>query len=49
MVLETAVNGAADWLVTFNLRHLADAAREFEIHVARPCDAWREIRRHAKK
>ena len=49
MVLETAVNGAADWLVTFNLRHLADAAREFGIRVARPCDAQREIRRHEKK
>ena len=49
MVLETAVNGAADWLVTFNLRHLADAAREFGIHVARPCDALKEIRRHEKK
>ena len=49
MVLETAVNGAADWLVTFNLRHLAGAARQFGIRVARPCDVWREIRRHAKK
>ena len=49
MVLETAVNGAADWLVTFNLRHLADAAREFGIRVVRPCDARREIRRHEKK
>ena len=43
MVLETAVNGEAEWLVTFNLRHLASAAREFGIHVARPCDAWREV------
>jgi predicted nucleic acid-binding protein len=49
MVLETAVNGEADWLVTFNVRHLADAAREFRIRVMRPCDALREIRRHAKK
>ena len=46
MVLETAVNGAADWLVTFNLRHLAGAAREFGIRAARPADAWREIRKH---
>jgi predicted nucleic acid-binding protein len=44
MVLETAVNGAADWLVTFNLRHLAGAARQFGIRVARPRDAWREVR-----
>jgi predicted nucleic acid-binding protein len=49
MVLETAVNGVADWLVTFNLRHLAGAAGEFGIRALRPCDAWREIRRHAKK
>lgn len=49
MVLETAVNGAADWLVTFNQRHLAGAAREFGIRVARPGDAWREIRKHEKK
>jgi putative PIN family toxin of toxin-antitoxin system len=49
MVLETAVNGEADWLVTFNVRHLADAAREFGIRVMRPCDAWMEIRRYEKK
>lgn len=49
MVLETAVNGAAGWLVTFNLRHLADAAREFGIRVALPRDARREVRRHEKK
>jgi predicted nucleic acid-binding protein len=49
MVLATAVNGAADWLVTFNLRHLADAARQFGIRVARPRDVWREIRNHEKK
>ena len=49
MVLETAVSGAAEWLVTFNLRHLADAAREFGIRVARPCDARKEVRRHEKK
>jgi putative PIN family toxin of toxin-antitoxin system len=49
IVLETAVNGATDWLVSFNLRHLADAAREFGIRVARPCDVRREIRRDEKK
>jgi predicted nucleic acid-binding protein len=49
MVLETAVNGAADWLVTFNMRHLAGAAREFGICVMRPRDAWLEIQRHEKK
>jgi predicted nucleic acid-binding protein len=49
MVLETAVNGAADGLVTFNVRHLAGAAREFGIRVMRPRDAWVEIQRHEKK
>jgi predicted nucleic acid-binding protein len=49
MVLETAVNGSADWLITFNLRHLAGAAREFGIHAARPCDVWKEIQRYEKK
>jgi predicted nucleic acid-binding protein len=49
MVLETAVNGEADWLVTFNVRHLAAAAREFGIKALRPCDAWKEIRKHEKK
>lgn len=49
MVLETAVNGEADWLVTFNVRHLAGPGSEFGIHVARPRDAWREIRGHEKK
>jgi predicted nucleic acid-binding protein len=50
MVLETAVNGAADRLVTFDERHLASAAREFGIRVELPSSMWKEIRRrHAKK
>ena len=49
MVLETAVNGAADWLVTFNERHLAAAAREFGVRVSRPRDLWTEIRRRDEK
>jgi putative PIN family toxin of toxin-antitoxin system len=49
MVLETAVNGGADRLVTFNMRHLAEAAREFGILVLRPCDAWKEVQRNEKK
>ena len=36
------------WLVTFNVRHLAVAAREFGIRVMRPCDAWKEMRKHAR-
>jgi len=50
MVLETAVNGRADRLVTFNLRHLMRAAEEFGIRTLTPPGAWKEIQhRHAKK
>jgi predicted nucleic acid-binding protein len=49
MVLETAVNGGADWLVTFNSKHLAGAARDFGIRVLKPGDAWKEMLRHAKE
>jgi putative PIN family toxin of toxin-antitoxin system len=45
IVLETAVNGRADRLVTFNLRHLGEAAREFGIRAALPGETWREIER----
>ncbi len=44
MVLETAVNGHADRLITFNVRHLAAAAKEFGIRVLEPGPAWREMR-----
>ncbi len=43
MVLETAVNGAANRLVTFNQKHFTDAAREFGLRVALPGETWREI------
>jgi putative PIN family toxin of toxin-antitoxin system len=49
MVLETAVNGEADRLVTFNLRHLAVAARDFGIRVLRPRDAWHEVQGRNEK
>jgi putative PIN family toxin of toxin-antitoxin system len=49
MVLETAVNGGADRLVTFNVRHLAGAAGEFGIRVMRPPDALKEYRTHEKE
>lgn len=50
MVLETAVNGGADRLVTFNARHLAAAAGEFGIQAVRPPEAWKEMQvRNAKK
>jgi len=44
MVLDTAVNGHADRLATFNLRHLRDAAMEFGIRADRPGAILREIR-----
>lgn len=43
MVLETAVNGTADVLVTFNLRHLGEAAVALGIRATRPGEALREI------
>jgi putative PIN family toxin of toxin-antitoxin system len=44
MVLETAVNGNADRLATFNMRHLGAAALVFGIRAAPPGAIWREIR-----
>jgi putative PIN family toxin of toxin-antitoxin system len=44
MVLETAVNGRADRLVTFNLTHLADAARSFGIQTVGPPQLWEELK-----
>ena len=49
MVLATAVNGAADRLVTFNVRHLAAGAAEFGIAARLPREAWREVRSREKK
>ena len=44
MVLETAVNGRADCLVTFNVRHLKSAANEFGLRVALPKEIWPQVR-----
>ncbi|NWF83543.1 MAG: putative toxin-antitoxin system toxin component, PIN family [Bryobacteraceae bacterium] len=49
MVLETAVNGTADRLVTFNLKHLGEAALEFGIRAMRPGEALREIAEKQKQ
>jgi putative PIN family toxin of toxin-antitoxin system len=43
MVLEAAVNGRADYLLTFNERDFAGAGR-FAIRVERPGPAWRAWR-----
>ncbi|MFN7922009.1 MAG: putative toxin-antitoxin system toxin component, PIN family [Bryobacteraceae bacterium] len=45
MVLETAINGDADALVTFNERHLATAARTFGVRVMKPRDCFKEALR----
>jgi putative PIN family toxin of toxin-antitoxin system len=51
MVLETAVNGQADRLATFNVRHLRVAAGSFGIRATRPGEILQELRRedYAKK
>jgi putative PIN family toxin of toxin-antitoxin system len=51
MVLGTAVNGRADRLATFNIRHLSQAASSFGIPAWRPGEILRELRseEHAKK
>jgi putative PIN family toxin of toxin-antitoxin system len=41
LVLETAVNGQADLLLTFNERDFAGAER-FTVRISRPGPAWRE-------
>jgi putative PIN family toxin of toxin-antitoxin system len=49
MVLETAVNGSADYLATFNLRHLKEAAALFGIRAAVPGQVLRKIRSEYEK
>jgi len=45
MVLEAAVNGQADAIVTFNLRDFAEAAERFGIAVLSPGEALRRLER----
>jgi putative PIN family toxin of toxin-antitoxin system len=49
MVLETAVNGRANRLVTFNVRHLKEAAAEFGIPAVTPPQIWKEMEFLEKK
>ena len=44
MVLETAVNGGAQLLVTFDRRHFANAARSFEVEVVSAAEALLHLR-----
>jgi predicted nucleic acid-binding protein len=41
MVLETAVNGMADAVVTFNIRDFGTIAARFGIEVLTPGEAWK--------
>ena len=43
MVLEAAVNGGAEWIITFNIDDYAGAER-FGINVGQPGPAWRHLR-----
>lgn len=45
MVLETAVNGQADALVTFNVRDFGSVPQRFGIEVMIPREAIRRVRR----
>src|ERR1019366_1122714 len=44
MVLETAINGQADALVTYNVADFAGAAERFRIPVLRPAERLRKIK-----
>jgi putative PIN family toxin of toxin-antitoxin system len=44
LVLDAAVNGRADALVTYNVRHFAEAAGCFGLRLARPVEVIEEMR-----
>src|SRR5580700_10901150 len=45
MVLEAAINGEADAVVTYNVADFAEAAERFEISVLRPAELLRKVKR----
>lgn len=51
MVLETAVNGGAGCIATFNTRHFSQVAASFGVTALPPRDIWNSIRggEHEKK
>ncbi len=49
MVLETAVNGRADLLVTFNQKDFAVVAEGFGFKILRPSEALHRLRALAKE
>src|SRR5579863_6680591 len=44
MVLESAINGTADALVTYNVADFAKAAERFEISIMRPAELLRKVK-----
>jgi hypothetical protein len=44
-ILEDAINGRADALVTYNVRHFAQAAARFGLRLTRPIEVIEEIRK----
>jgi predicted nucleic acid-binding protein len=44
LVFDAAVNGRADALVTYNVRHFANAAARFGLRIARPVEVLEEVR-----
>jgi putative PIN family toxin of toxin-antitoxin system len=44
MVLDVAINGRADAIVTFNTKHFESAAAQFNIDVVRPAELLTRIR-----
>jgi|ERR1700674_2516964 putative PIN family toxin of toxin-antitoxin system len=49
MVLETAVNGRADLLVTFNQGDFVAAAKGFAVKIVRPSEALHRLRAHTSE
>jgi predicted nucleic acid-binding protein len=45
MVLEAAVNGSADAIVTFNLKDFAVAKERFGIPILSPGEAYERVKR----
>ena len=44
MVLDAAVNGRADAIVTFNMQDFLSEARQFQLEVLTPREALRRLR-----
>lgn len=45
MVLEAAINGEADAVITYNVADFAEAAERFEISILRPAELLRKVKR----